>query len=612
MCRVFLVQKLLDCAEIIGLIQYFNYDLFSSVPKEFTFKKSLVICQHYGRHSVFLVLSKDRFTSDEGNIHLTHILQLFHTLYGTLNHIQSTHPDINQIHMYLKQTLKPITEYVFYGNRSIQTLFATVDYAPLQKNNTRCLLNMKHLLQHVQSKYAIKDGLFAYENRILYSTLDSDKTFYLQVILNLEQNLPVDTIYVSLGAKIKLKNGVSLIRIHLHRPSSLQPISNAKNIKTEQDSNLQVSSKPIDIIMPLFFNENDTSSINFHSNSMDYSESFNIENRYDTIIPDDSTGLSQQITIYDTDRLDHISSVKNNEINLDVSFTHENISESVKQLPNDKSSIAFSSKLNDESITDDKKRKFLLERSSSVTTTTMGLGKSQNSDRDLSLSNDSIDKVTFIPIEKDDCETDCSTEDIICLPPKSSSFSKFPRTRQRTLTNHLNCTHIENSDSDQHERYVKWGDVAEKNDEAERDELILYVQRNSRMTFAGIIEHQSLSEEYLQKLWYLMVTEMADMDRDIQIIPAAGVINKNNTDVKFHFNDVTRQAQFERILDSNRHYYKIPSADHSCMGFNAHTKLNQNSERKMIALSKGNNLISVNRNLPDRMTYFCRRLQEPQ
>ncbi|CAF3178268.1 unnamed protein product [Rotaria socialis] len=109
-----------------------------------------------------------------------------------------------------------------------------------------------------------------------------------------------------------------------------------------------------------------------------------------------------------------------------------------------------------------------------------------------------------------------------------------------------------------------------------------------------------------------MVTEMADMDRDIQIIPAAGVINKNNTDVKFHFNDVTRQAQFERILDSNRHYYKIPSADHSCMGFNAHTKLNQNSERKMIALSKGNNLISVNRNLPDRMTYFCRRLQEPQ
>ncbi|CAF5114656.1 unnamed protein product, partial [Rotaria magnacalcarata] len=215
----------------------------------------------------------------------------------------------------------------------------------------------------------------------------------------------VDTIYISLGSKIKLKNGVSLIRIHLHRPLSLQPISNDKNIKTEQDSNLQLSSKPIDIIMPLFFNENDASSINFHSNSMDYSESFSMENRYDAIIPDDSTGLSQQITIYDTNRLDRISS-----------------------LPNDKSSITFSSKLNDESITDDKKRKFLLERSSSVTTTTMGFGKSQNSDRDLSLSSDSIDKVTFIPIEKDDCGTDCSTDDIICLPPKSSSFSKFPRT----------------------------------------------------------------------------------------------------------------------------------------------------------------------------------------
>jgi hypothetical protein len=86
------------------------------------------------------------------------------------------------------------------------------------------------------------------------------------------------------------------------------------------------------------------------------------------------------------------------------------------------------------------------------------------------------------------------------LPPKDLR-SSYQQIRRRTITNapdiydtgHMYTT-------DQHDGSVKWGDVPEKNDEVERDEFLLYIQRNSRMIFAGIIEKRLLNEEYLQKL----------------------------------------------------------------------------------------------------------------
>ncbi|CAF3651610.1 unnamed protein product [Rotaria sordida] len=560
-------QKLVDCGEIIGLIQYFKYDLFSSIPKEFNFKKSFVICQHYGRHCAFLVLSKDRFISDEANIHLNHILQLFNMLYGTFNHIQSTYPDIHQIRMYLKQTLTPITEYIFNENRSIKNLFSTIDYAPLKQNNRQCLFNIKHLLNHLQSKYEIKDGLFAYEKRILYSTLDSDTTFYLQA----------NEIYIPLEPETKLKNGVSLIRIYIRRPLRVQPILNAINVKMKQDTNLQIPSEPINIIMPLLLEKNKTSSLNIHLNSTDDSLSSGIQRQFDLIIQKDLSDALGETTSFDTDRPKDSSSPNKTKINGIIPSVNNKESTSMKQFSKDEFNSIFSSKSQNELLSDSQKRRHEYERSNSIV--------SLKIDKESLNFNDSIDKVTIVPIDNDDYENDFSQEDIICLP-LMSSISNFHRTRQRTHSNPFDFNDVEHNDSDHCERHAKWDDVSEKNDETERDELVLYVQRNSRMMFAGIIEKHLLSEEYLQKLWCLMVTEMADMDREIQVIPTAGEISKHNVDIKFQFNGNTHQAQFERLLDiNNRCYYKTPSSDHACMAFSARTKLNQSPERKMIGLS---------------------------
>ncbi|CAF0940180.1 unnamed protein product, partial [Didymodactylos carnosus] len=44
-------QRLLECGELVGLAQFFKHDLFSSVPKTFNFRKTIVTHQHYGRIS---------------------------------------------------------------------------------------------------------------------------------------------------------------------------------------------------------------------------------------------------------------------------------------------------------------------------------------------------------------------------------------------------------------------------------------------------------------------------------------------------------------------------------------------------------------------------------
>ena len=88
---------------------------------------------------------------------------------------------------------------------------------------------------------------------------------------------------------------------------------------------------------------------------------------------------------------------------------------------------------------------------------------------------------------------------MICLPPVSL-FSNFHRARQRTITSHSELNDGEYTTSGHHEGHAKWGDTSSGNDEVERDELVLYVQRNSRMIFAGITESNLLTEDYLQKL----------------------------------------------------------------------------------------------------------------
>jgi hypothetical protein len=116
---------------------------------------------------------------------------------------------------------------------------------------------------------------------------------------------------------------------------------------------------------------------------------------------------------------------------------------------------------------------------------------------------DSLDGVIFQPMPRDLDSDSCgefAPEDLIILPPKDLRTS-YQGTRRRTITNTSDMYDTEYKYTiDPYEGSTKWGDVPEKNDENERDEFFLYVQRNSRMIFAGIIEKRLLNEEYLQKL----------------------------------------------------------------------------------------------------------------
>jgi hypothetical protein len=42
---------MLDCGEIVAVVQYFQHDLFRSIVRTLNFQKLFVVHQHYGRHS---------------------------------------------------------------------------------------------------------------------------------------------------------------------------------------------------------------------------------------------------------------------------------------------------------------------------------------------------------------------------------------------------------------------------------------------------------------------------------------------------------------------------------------------------------------------------------
>jgi len=161
--------------------------------------------------------------------------------------------------------------------------------------------------------------------------------------------------------------------------------------------------------------------------------------------------------------------------------------------------LIFSPKSPDGLRTDDDKIRFQFERSRS-TMSDIDYENSSKADRDISRIDDSKSvQLVFEPIENDSYESDCREEDIICLPPMSS-FSNIYRGRQKTITSHSDLNDVEYSGGEHQEGHVKWGDIPEKNDEVELDEFVLYIQRNSRMLFAGIMEKSLLSQEYLQKM----------------------------------------------------------------------------------------------------------------
>lgn len=178
----------------------------------------------------------------------------------------------------------------------------------------------------------MKNGLFCSRNlnsiyyiilRILYSTFDVDTTYYIQVILDLERHLSVrhfswfyrfnfiifkkDGIYIPPGSEVRLKNGVSLRRIYIRRPLSLQPILNAVNANTNVHSNRPTTSHPINISDSLFSNALEPSPLNFGSQSLGYSVSISNNRHYSSVIQEDPACSSEEATGFETDRAEDTS-----------------------------------------------------------------------------------------------------------------------------------------------------------------------------------------------------------------------------------------------------------------------------------------------------------------
>ncbi|CAF4526958.1 unnamed protein product, partial [Rotaria sp. Silwood2] len=501
-------QKLLDCGEIVGIVQYFQHDLFQSIPKTLYFQKTIVAHEHYGRHSAFLSLPHDRYTPEEGQIHLKHILDLFSMLYGTWNHVQSIYGKDNKMGEFLNQALTPIVDYVCNQNRSISHLFSTVEYTALKNGNQRVLLESKHCLDYLKSKYGLKDGLIGYDNKVLYSTWDSDTTFYLQLMFQLRKQLPKNLIHIPWESEFKLKNGVSLFRIYIRQPSNLTSIENTPDKITPTTTNTMMSAstipkiptQPINIFRDLSSPSVDSLTSESRSNSFNRIPSATSGKRRGILLSTDYSGSSEE-TGFETDTMDELSSPSA----LDArSVSSESMSENFNQVhtqnSNENSNCSALPTWQEESLTDEQK----LELRSRSSTMSNEMEKTVKIEF-INSSSETVDRIHIVEVDTykndDDSNDDDDDDDHIGefqVLHRTPSTSSRDRTVTVTSASDLNIADFQKSD--RHELRVSWTNISDKNIEHVQDELVLYVQKNSRMMFAGVFQQSLLNDQYLKEL----------------------------------------------------------------------------------------------------------------
>jgi len=153
----------------------------------------------------------------------------------------------------------------------------------------------------------------------------------------------------------------------------------------------------------------------------------------------------------------------------------------------------------EESLTDEQKLENLRSRSSTMSNE---MEKTIEFDR-IDNSTELIDRIHITQVDSFENSDDENLEE----------FSVIHRTlsnRTATVTSNspdLNLTEFHKSE--RNEVRVSWKNIPDRNKEHERDELVLYVQRNSRMVFAGVIEQSLLSDEYLKNLVRILLTNIS-------------------------------------------------------------------------------------------------------
>ncbi|CAF5025090.1 unnamed protein product, partial [Rotaria sp. Silwood1] len=426
----------------------------------------------------------------------------------------------------------------------------------------------KHCLDYLKSKYGLQDGFIGYDNKILYSTWNSDINYYLQIIFQLKKQLPVN-------------NKISNIT---NSKLSTQPINIFNNLSSPSNNSLSLINR-----------------CNRTPSSID-------KKRLGLLILTDHSGSSEE-TGFETDTMDELSSPSAIDTR---SISSESMNENFNQInipnSNDNSNCCFLSTWQEESLTDEQKLENLRSRSSTISNDMEKTVKIEH----INNSIETVDRIHIVQVDTHDNNNNNDDDDDD--DDQAGSFqvlsrrTSYDRTTTVTSIPELNISDFHKSDH--HELRVNWTNIADTNTEYEQDELVLYVQQNSRMIFAGVIQQSLLNDEYLKKLWNLMLSQMANMETEIQAISTPNEPIKLTTDVKFQFIENTHLAEFERISDGNRQYRKMPTEESTYMALFAQSEFKRNSECKILGLSRGNHLISVDRCLPDRMNYSCRRFQE--
>jgi hypothetical protein len=90
-------------------------------------------------------------------------------------------------------------------------------------------------------------------------------------------------------------------------------------------SNPQTLSDPINIINPLLTNGNERSSLNFHSNTMNYSLSTSDQSYYNSVMKEDPDSSSDGTADFDAVQTERISPISKTDTNsVEASFNDKN------------------------------------------------------------------------------------------------------------------------------------------------------------------------------------------------------------------------------------------------------------------------------------------------
>ena len=147
------------------------------------------------------------------------------------------------------------------------------------------------------------------------------------------------------------------------------------------------------------------------------------------------------------------------------------------------------------SLTDDQKAELSKNRSRSSTMSDEKDEMEKTLELHRSESNDDPNRIHFTPIRITPSDEEFDEDIELGSPIFRARISDSFYQRPSTITSESDLL-----PNDRPAVRVSWTDIPDTNKEQERKGFVLYLQRNSRMTVAGVIDELLLNDEYLKKL----------------------------------------------------------------------------------------------------------------